>query len=69
MKQLLKSFWADESGQGLTEYALILALVSVGLIVVLLLFRDNIGAVFDRIIETLRGAPADNGYVPGTGGG
>jgi pilus assembly protein Flp/PilA len=69
MKQLFKSFWADESGQGLTEYALILALVSVGLIVVLILFRDNIGAVFDRIIETLRGAPQDNGYVPGTGGG
>ena len=25
MKQLFKSFWTDESGQGLTEYALIIA--------------------------------------------
>jgi hypothetical protein len=28
MKELLKSFWTDESGQGLTEYALIIALVA-----------------------------------------
>lgn len=65
MKQLFKSFWADESGQGLTEYALILALVSVGLIAVLLVFRDEIGRVIDRVIEALQGAPADDGYTPG----
>ena len=38
MKQLFKSYWADESGQGLTEYALIIALVSIGLIAILILF-------------------------------
>jgi Flp pilus assembly pilin Flp len=27
-----KSFWADDSGQGLVEYALIIAFVAVGLI-------------------------------------
>ena len=67
MKQLFHSFWADESGQGLTEYALILALVSVGLVAVLILFRDEIGAVIDRVIAALQGAPEDGGYVPGSG--
>ena len=28
--KLIKSFWADESGQGLTEYAVIIALVAAG---------------------------------------
>ena len=65
MKQLFKSFWADESGQGLTEYALILALVSVGLIAVLILFRTEIGRIIDRVIVALQGAPA-GGYVSGS---
>jgi Flp pilus assembly pilin Flp len=57
MKQLFKSYWADESGQGLTEYALILVLVSIGLITVLTIFRDEIGRVIDAIIDALQGAP------------
>ena len=51
MMDLMKRFWNDESGQGLTEYALVLALISIGLIAVLVLFRDAIGRVFDRIVE------------------
>jgi pilus assembly protein Flp/PilA len=46
MKSLLNRFLKDESGQGLTEYALIIALVSVALITVLILFRNAIGNVF-----------------------
>ena len=64
MKDLFKSFWADESGQGLTEYALIIALVSLGLILVLLAFRNELGDVFDRISTTLRGQGPSQ-YTPG----
>jgi pilus assembly protein Flp/PilA len=46
---LLKKFWTDESGQGLTEYAAIIALVSVGLMLVLIAFRDELGRVFNAI--------------------
>lgn len=62
---LLKRFWNDESGQGLTEYALVLALISIGLIAVLIVFRDAIGRVFDRIVDVLDGAP-EGSYQPGS---
>jgi pilus assembly protein Flp/PilA len=47
--KLLKSFWTDESGQGLTEYAVIIALVSIALLVVLAAFRDELASVFNEI--------------------
>ena len=54
----LNRFWKDESGQGLTEYALIIALVSVALIAALIVFRNQIGGVFDRMSGTLNNSPA-----------
>ncbi len=59
MKQMLKSFWTDESGQGLTEYALIIALVSIGLIAIMVLFRNAIGDVFKNIKDRLSNAPGN----------
>lgn len=46
MLALLKSLWSDEQGQGLTEYALIIAFVSVVIIAVLIAFRGQIESVF-----------------------
>lgn len=63
MTAVLQRFWNDESGQGLTEYALIIALVSVALIAALVVFRNQIGGVFDRMSTTLNGAPQGN-YTP-----
>lgn len=63
MLSLFERFWHEDSGQGLTEYALILALVSIGLIAVLVVFRDSIGGIFDRIAQVLEGAP-EEGYAP-----
>ena len=64
MKDLLKRFLTDESGQGLTEYALVLALISIGLIAVLIVFRDAIGRVFNRVVGVLDAAP-EGGFQPG----
>ena len=47
--QLLKSFWTDQSGQGLTEYASIVALVSVALILVLVAFRDELARIYNAM--------------------
>ena len=60
MKQLFHSFWADESGQGLVEYALIIALVAIGLFLVLIFLRDQIGNIFVQIGQKLQNAPADD---------
>lgn len=56
MLDFFHRIWSDESGQGLTEYALIVGLVSVGLIVILVAFRQELGRVFNAIIDELQGA-------------
>ena len=56
MLQAVRQFWTDESGQALTEYALIIALVSIGLILVLIAFRDELGRIFNSITTELKGA-------------
>jgi len=57
MTTLLRVFVTDESGQGLVEYALIIALVAIGLIAILTLFRNAIGNVFNATRNTLNNAP------------
>ena len=51
-------FMNDESGQGLVEYALIIALVAIGLIVILTLLRNSIGNVFNASRNALNAAPS-----------
>jgi pilus assembly protein Flp/PilA len=58
MHALWQTFWSEESGQGLVEYALIIALVAVGLIAVLLILRNSIGDVFNNAAEALENAPS-----------
>ena len=57
MKSLVQAFWSDESGQGLVEYALIIALVAVGLIAILLVLRNATGNVFRNAATQLNNAP------------
>jgi pilus assembly protein Flp/PilA len=57
MLALWNGFMKDESGQGLVEYALIIALVAIGLIVILTLLRNSIGNVFNTSRNALDAAP------------
>ncbi|WP_096439410.1 Flp family type IVb pilin [Alteribacter populi] len=50
---LLKSFWDDESGQALSEYGVILGIILVGVIGVIVTFRETIMGVFQSIVEQL----------------
>lgn len=70
MVHRLAALWSDDSGQGLEEYALILALLSLGLLLVLILFRDSIGDVFHRIGQLLQteGYTGETPVDPGSGG-
>jgi pilus assembly protein Flp/PilA len=57
MQGLLSRFFSDESGQGLVEYALIIALVAIGLIAILTVLRNSIGTVFKTSANALNNAP------------
>ncbi len=56
MLDVVRKFWTDESGQALTEYLLIIALVSIGLILVLIAFHDELGRIFNAIRTELEGS-------------
>jgi pilus assembly protein Flp/PilA len=56
MRELWNNFVKDESGQGLTEYILIIALIAVGLVLVLGAFRDEIGRIFNLAGDEIEGA-------------
>jgi pilus assembly protein Flp/PilA len=60
MKAVLSKFMKDESGQGLVEYALIIALVAIGLIAILVVFRNSIGNVFKVSANALNNAPTSS---------
>lgn len=64
LKALLGRFRSDESGQGLVEYVLIIALVAVGLVLALTVFRNRIGSTFDNVNAHLQAAPSAP-YTPG----
>lgn len=54
---------SSEGGQGLVEYALILVLVSLVVIVVLSLLGPSIGNVFSNIVDDLNMLGGGNNYV------
>ncbi len=60
MLALWNQFLGDESGQGLVEYALIIALVAIGLIAILTLLRNSIGNVFNTTRNTLNTVPSSS---------
>ena len=62
MRQMLKRLWSDESGQGMVEYALIVALVAIGLIAVFLFLRNSTGEVLNTAADSLQNQPT-SGFV------
>lgn len=55
MVQFFKALWSDDSGQGLTEYAVIVGLVSIALVLLLGLMSDELGRIFSAIVNELTG--------------
>ena len=51
--QLLKTLWLDESGQDTAEYALLLLLIALALIVAITGFRSAIANAFSRATAQL----------------
>ncbi|HEY8830750.1 MAG TPA: Flp family type IVb pilin [Candidatus Limnocylindria bacterium] len=47
------SFWRTDEGQGLVEYALIIAVIAIAVIVAMLFFRDQLSNQFSNIGNNL----------------
>ena len=52
MKKFLKKLHKDKSGQTMTEYALILAVIAVAVIAVMTTMGDKVKATFQSIIDS-----------------
>jgi len=46
-------FWRNEDGQGLVEYALIIAVIAIAVIIAMVFFRDALSNYFSNIGNNL----------------
>lgn len=53
MVDLLKAFWTDESGQDAAEYAILIALIALVIIVAVTTLGTNIKTTFENIAGKL----------------
>ena len=51
MKKFFQNFLREEEGQGMSEYALVLGVIAVGVVAVLLVFGEQIVNQFQKIID------------------
>jgi pilus assembly protein Flp/PilA len=56
MSKLLKSFLPDRDGATAIEYALLAALISIGLLVGLQAFSGSLGDVFNTVTNSIESA-------------
>ncbi|HHY11419.1 MAG TPA: Flp family type IVb pilin [Firmicutes bacterium] len=61
MMRFFERLYKEEEGQGLVEYALIIALIAVALIVAIKPLREAIAAVFNDISTKLTEGTGDGG--------
>ncbi len=52
-----KAFFRKEEGQGMVEYALIIALIAIVVIAALILLGPQIATIFENITNRLSGTP------------
>jgi pilus assembly protein Flp/PilA len=57
MKELWNRFVSDESGQGLVEYVLIIAVVALGLLAALYFFRNTVSNTYNNTANILDSQP------------
>lgn len=58
MRELAAGFWSDESGQGLAEYALLLGLIVIGVVILIQGMGVSIQKIFTKANQDLATAAA-----------
>src|SRR5918995_266754 len=67
VRQLLQRLRTCEAGSGLVEYGLLIAVIALGLVGVLALFRNSVGGITNRTADKVS-MQAGSGYgIVGTG--
>lgn len=61
MKKFMNWFASEESGQGMVEYGLIIALIAVVLIAVLTALGGGLNNIFQKITDTINGVSGGGG--------
>lgn len=56
VKEELKRLLVEEDGQSLSEYALVLAVIVIAVIAILATLKDQIIALFEKIVDALKKA-------------
>ena len=57
MLKLAKKWFNDESGQAMSEYGLLIAIIAVALVGTLIIFREKLIKVFQKASEDLTTGP------------
>ncbi|MDC3413651.1 Flp family type IVb pilin [Aquibacillus sp. 3ASR75-11] len=58
MMNKLKGLFTEEQGQGMTEYALVLGVIAVGVVTIIITLGDTIKDQFQKVIDKLTGTTA-----------
>lgn len=61
--EMLKRLVAEEEGQGMTEYGLVLGIIAVAVVGILGLLREQIVGMFQNVLDTVSGR--NDGTVSG----
>ncbi len=67
LKKLMRRLRRDESGQGMTEYIIIVALIAISAIGVVSVFGDNIRKIFGASVNALANQATSNTGAKGAG--
>ena len=54
MSQLIRSFWVDEQGQDIAEYAVMLAVILVIVVGTIRLIGSNANTVFSQVASSIQ---------------
>lgn len=55
----LRSFFMDESGQGMVEYILIIGLIVLFILLALFIFRNTISEFIDKVVDSISGTTVE----------
>lgn len=69
MARQLSTFWTDESGQDMAEYAILLALIAIVVILAINTLAPAIGNSFNNTSSAIANSGAGSGGGGGGGGG